>query len=251
MHHSGLLVVGVFLIFLCNEGHTIQILVGPDLSTYKASLLTLQDGSVTESCTIDFPELPISELKGHSQTFIDGKLVICGGNRPASFFNPFCFQLDTNTQEWLEFSTLPFVKTGAVSMWTDNSTKWWLTGGSNGSIVSTTMYYDTIVKDWFVGPKLPALITGHCLVEMLDGTRLMFAGQIYLPIIGSKPNRYVYKQEVNGSWTNLQPEINTPRFPFSQTCARLPNGDIMLVGGKPDVQESVDLEFKVRILGNL
>ncbi len=107
MHHSGLLVIAIFLIFLCNEGQTIQVLVGPDLSTYKASLLTLQDGSVTESCTIDFPELPIPELTGHSQTFIDGKLVICGGNRPANFFNPFCFQLDTNTQEWFEFSTLP------------------------------------------------------------------------------------------------------------------------------------------------
>ena len=238
---EGLLLPSLLLIF-SSSCSSIRVLVGPDHQTYQAIILTLTNRSVSEACTIEVPEFPIPDVYGHSQTFIDGKLVICGGTGPGGFHFEFCFELDYDKLEWLNFPPLPSPRSFATGLWIDNGTKWWLTGGSLGQFdqLNSTVYYDTWEGSWSVGPEIPSPRGGHCIVNLLDGTRLFFAG--YTSDSGT--NNFFYRQHQDGSWKKMRGFTNIDRHsPRIQTCALLPNGDVMNLGSDEDQVDDWNSEW--------
>ena len=228
---KGLLLLGLLLL-LCSGCSSIRVLVGPNLLTNQATILTLNNGSVSEACTLDLPHYPES-ITGPSQAFLDGQLVICGAT--GSFLRvEFCYKLDFEKKEWIFFPYKLTPTLFSTDIWIDNGTKWWQTGGTDdafyGTMSSETVYYDTVQGSWLSGPDIPRPLRGHCLVELLDGTRLMFAGRTSF-ILEMSFNRYVFRQYQDGSWKKIEGKTNFKINEFSQTCARLPNGDVMMAGG--------------------
>uniref|UniRef100_A0A0K2UAM8 Uncharacterized protein n=1 Tax=Lepeophtheirus salmonis TaxID=72036 RepID=A0A0K2UAM8_LEPSM len=217
-----------------------KYLYGPD-SEGKASIVDLNPGKPVSSCSLNLPNLPIPDLSCTSTTFIEGKLTVCGGSR-SGFTSSHCFQLENNA--WVKFPSLPEPRTCATSIWINNGTQWWLTGGSGPSSrsVSSGVVYDVAKGAWETGPRIPILSHGHCLVPLKDDRVMLLGGWKKIPIIKPIYNKDVYIFE-NGEWVLQEGGLETQfkRFGFSQTCARLKNGGVMILGGKPKGENHVEV----------
>ena len=234
---KSLLIISFALLQIFNSVSSLHYLYGPD-SAGKAAIVTLTPNEVS-ACPVTFPILPIPDLVCTSVTIIKGQLVICGGERDG-FKSQYCFKLVQDV--WEEFPPLPEVRTCATSVWIKNHTQWWLTGGkTDEGSTSSSVIYDIETESWKEGPKMPWPIYGHCLVPLdsdspiSDDRFMLLSGYYTLQIIGNTYNTNVYILE-GEEWVEQQGELNYryKRYASSQTCNRLKNGNVLLLGGKPD-----------------
>ena len=215
-----------------------RYLYGPD-SNGQAAIVTLSPEEVS-ACPVTIPTLPIPDLDCTSMTMIEGSLVICGGKR-TGYTSKFCFRL-VDGSVWEDFPTLPQTRSCAVSSWINNGTQWWIAGGEEPESSSdyyrgTSVIYDVASKTWLQGPEMPWKFRGSCLVTLDEAQDkfMLLSGYYTLAVIGDRYNHNVYIYE-NGKWTEQEGESNYSykRYPSSQTCNRLKNGNVLLTGGKPD-----------------
>ncbi|CAB4068320.1 unnamed protein product [Lepeophtheirus salmonis] len=100
--------------------------------------------------------------------------------------------------------------------------------------VRSGVLYDESKGAWEPGPTILDVSYGRCLVSLKDD-RLIFIGGWKKMLISLKMENGLYKK--------------FKLFGFSQTCARLKNGGVMTLGGKPKGKKSCgSMEFGVWFL---
>eukprot|EP00096_Caligus_rogercresseyi_P004018 TRINITY_DN18135_c0_g1_i1.p1 TRINITY_DN18135_c0_g1~~TRINITY_DN18135_c0_g1_i1.p1 ORF type:complete len:327 (-),score=50.30 TRINITY_DN18135_c0_g1_i1:296-1276(-) len=220
---------------------SLKYVYGPD-SGGRTALIDLNAGSTPSSCSLNLPKLPIPDLGCTSTAFIDGQLVVCGGRR-TGFASSNCFTLDESASKWKKFPSLPEARACGVSHMLNNGSTWWISGGYvKGSNVNSGLFYNSAKGAWEEGQSLPMRGHGYCLVTLLDGRTMLLGGYKDLPIIKPSYNYNVYILD-GSSWIRQEGELNSrlKRFGFSQACARTKNGGVLILGGKPNGRDHVEI----------
>jgi len=142
--------------------------VNGQLCSRQRSVEVLDDrGSLQKSCNA--PDFPLAVF-GATGAFLDGKVVICGGDSSEGFTRS-CYELESGSDRWVESLSLP----GKATRHMRSSVlgqKWLLSGGQGGGGVETFVLEQGIFTP---GPELPFSKFGHCQLT-LNSTHIFFAG---------------------------------------------------------------------------
>ena len=112
--------------------------------------------------------------------FLDGKYVICGGDKVAFTHSNLCYTMDNNAPTFTFFGSMSSSRTYGASMITPYSQKMWITGGHNENSDVHLMSSELISNDGSTeeGPTLPkAPRAGHTITSINKTLSLFIGGE--------------------------------------------------------------------------
>ena len=159
---------------------------------------------------------------GHTATLLpDGKVLVVGGSDNGSYLAS-AELYDPATATWSLTGSLNTGRTlHSATLLPDG--KVLVAGGSNPSFLKTAELYDPASGTWSYTKNLGNARSNHAAVLLLDGKVLVAGG-------GSTNTAELY-DPATGKWS-LTGSMSSPRTYIRNACALLPDGTVLVSGGK-------------------
>lgn len=228
----------------CNiQDVPVLLLVNGFPAFHKVSLLDLSQKWDEDQSDISLPNEYIIGVEGASGFVYQEKPTICGGEGYGNVWQS-CYQLDPESQEWVEIAAMSIQRFQAPSLsfkptGFDQEMAWIL-----GGIGNESQYYASteILQEgtFSPGPDLPIPLHGGCALTLDQNEVLVIGGSSDTDLSLKSTWSYSWSE---GQWTS-GPELNIGRL--GHACL-VKDGKIIVAGGLNADLEPVD---SVEILEN-